>query len=178
MAVVQQQNVAGGKPRRQARIHRVGIAVDSIKTTPRPACQSQFESRQHWIEQGTAQTRGSAKENRAPACYIADSLLGARNFIAECTRPEQGKDVEVAVAVVFDHVPTMHDFAPELGIFLNALADAEKRRLGLILIKNIEHTRRDRALRAIINTEGDLAAPRSSVRQLGQVRAQERAARP
>ena len=80
--------------------------------------------------------------------------------------------------MVFDRVPAAHDFAREPDVLLNAPADAEKRRLGPILIENIEHARRYRALRAIINTEGDLSAIRGRARQSGQVRAQERAARP
>ncbi len=178
MAVVKQQYVAAAQSARQPLKYDTGIGIDRIESAARPGCEPQSHSRQHRLEKGAAQTRGRAKESRALTGYRLDSGLRTLDFGRNCSRAEYGKPVQMMLTVILDRMAAADNLARQLRVPLDALANAEKRGLGTMLIQQVEHPRGDLWIRSIVNRDRNSPGGRRGTWQVRPVGSQQLASRP
>src|SRR6266581_9358459 len=82
------------------------------------------------------------------------------------------------LAVILYRMATADDLARELRVLFHALANAEKRSFGTILIQQIEHPGSDCGIRPVVNSDRNSSGRRRSIRQARPVGTQQLASWP
>jgi hypothetical protein len=155
ITVVHEQNVAGRQIVKQTLSYPLRIWFARVESAFCPGHQSQIEVLQHRFQKDIAQPGRRAKEYRAFAGEFGQRPLCRLHFPGQRARCFNRKRVPVRLGMVFDRVTARHDLADERRITAGALADAEKGCANAVVIKQVEHPRRDNGVRTVIDRQRD-----------------------
>ncbi len=150
------------------------MAATGVEAAARPHHQMQAGTRQHPVQQRVAKTRRGPEKTGPAACGGVHGLLQLRNVLLHARPPPQGKQRRVRMTVVFYRVAARHDFAQQIGVLAHGCANAKEAGLGLVLIQQVEHLRRDLRVWPVIKRERHPALRRRSGRQARNRLAQRR----
>ena len=156
VAVVDQQDVARRKAVAEPGQHAFGIAPHRVVTAPRPAHQFQAEPVEHRREERIAQPGGRPEVARLDAGDVGQAGLRRADLARHRARPEQGKGVRVAVAVVLHAVAAAHDLAAKGRVAGGGRSDREEGRPRRMRVEQVEHLRRDFGIGAVVDRDRDL----------------------
>jgi hypothetical protein len=156
VAIVQQQDVAGGELVAEAGRHLGSIAVAGVEAAPGPARQGEALVGQDRIEEGIAQPGGGAEEQRPLSGDAGQGVLPGLDFPGHAARAERGKVVIVVVAVVFHGVPAADDLAAEFGVALGLDANAKEGGASLVAVEQVQHLRGHFGVGTVVDGEGEL----------------------
>ena len=107
-------------------------------------------------EPWVAPAEGRAKKFRRRVECRSDGIVAATEFVSRLRgrRPEQ---IRMRVCVIAHDVASRHGFAEKFGMLACVPADDEKRRAQFVTIEEVEELRRHRRVRAVIESDGELA---------------------
>lgn len=111
------------------------------------------------VEQGATQPQRRAEEAGRSAGERAQHALRPRHLPAQRQRAEAGEQGGVGPGVILDRVAAPHDLAHQGGVRLRARADEEEADPRPVPVEQVEHSGRHRRVGAVVEGEGDPAAP-------------------
>jgi hypothetical protein len=178
VAVVQQQDISSAQISSQSCKYESRIVSHGIESTAGPADQLQVTGAQDGFEEWISQTRWSAEVPRTHTCYRCDHALCPINLPPHALWTQQREVIEVVLRVILNLMAAARDFARDLGMSRDALANAKKCRLAVKTIEQFEYLQGNERFRSVINRKCYLARGGGALRQAPLIGTQQCAAWP
>jgi len=154
---VQQEQVAGGQPPGETAHYLSSVTPHRIEAAPSPADVAQAGTGKHRIEQRISKSHRCSKKLWCASRDTLDDLLRPGDLPVHAIKTAQGEDFGVSPAVVFDTMTARMYLTDDFGMGRCFPADAEEAGLGAMPIQEIQNSRSDGRVRAVIKGEGNLA---------------------